>query len=96
MRYPVFQISQSQQFWKLPNFTNFKFLGIRFRISKIQYENWRNYEYCGMSNGRTKSKFANFWNQIMVFQIEKRISKIAQILQYRKLLNFHYRQTQKK
>ena len=29
-------------------------------ISK--YENWQNCEWCGISNGRTIPKFANFWN----------------------------------
>ena len=62
-----------------------------FRISKSKYENWRN----GISNGRTKSKFANFRNKILVFPIEKNIPKISQILQFRILSNFHYRQTHK-
>ena len=48
---------------------------MKFRISKIKYENRQNYEYRGISNGRTKPKFAHFWNQIMVFQIEKKNSK---------------------
>ena len=46
-----------------------------FKISKIKYENWQNYEWCGISNGRTKPKFANFRNQIMAFQIEKKFQK---------------------
>ena len=29
---------------------------------KGQYENRRNCEWCGISNGRTIPKFANFWN----------------------------------
>ena len=46
---------------------------MRFRIWKIKNENWRNYEYCGISNRRTKPKIANFWNRIIVFQNEKKI-----------------------
>ena len=68
---------------------------MRFKISKSKYENWQNYEYCEISKGRTKSKFANFWNQILVFHIEKKKSKISQILQFRKSLNFHLQQTHK-
>ena len=60
---------------------------MRFRISKIKNENWRNYELrIRISNGRTKPKFANFWNQIMVLRIEKK----TQILKFRKSSNFHY------
>ena len=44
---------------------------MRFRISKSKYENWRS----GISNGRIKLKFANFRNQILVFQIKKKNSK---------------------
>ena len=64
---------------------------MRFRISNSKYENWRS----GISNGRTKPKFSNFRNQILVFQIEKKIPKIFQILQFRKSSNLHYRQTYK-
>ena len=62
---------------------------MRFRISKIKNENWRNYEQCGISNGRTKPKFANFWNQIMVFQIEKKFPnfKISKIITFPLLTN---------
>ena len=56
---------------------------MRFRISKIKNENWRNYEQREITNGRTKPKFAIFWNQIVVFQIEQKIPKISQILQFR-------------
>ena len=27
-----------------------------------QYENRQNYKWCGISNGRTIPKYANFWN----------------------------------
>ena len=64
---------------------------MRFRISKRKYDNWRS----GISNGRTKPKFASSRNQILVFQIKKKIPKISQILQFRKSSNFHYRQTHK-
>ena len=40
-------------------------------ISTGECENWRNCEYCGISNGQTIPKFANFFSQILVFQIEK-------------------------
>ena len=29
---------------------------------KGQYENWQNWRWCGISNGRTIPKFANFLN----------------------------------
>ena len=62
---------------------------MKFRISKIKNENWRNYEQCGIPNGRTKPKFANFWNQIMVFQIEKKFPnfKISKIIKFPLLTN---------
>ena len=53
-----------------------------FRISKIKNENWRNYEQCGISNGRTKPKFAIVWNQIVVFQIEKKIQKFPKFYNF--------------
>ena len=31
-------------------------------ISKGKYENRENCEWCGISNGRSIPKFANFWN----------------------------------
>ena len=31
-------------------------------ISKDKYENWRNCEYCGISNRQIIPKFTNFWN----------------------------------
>ena len=48
-----------------------------------------------MSHGRTKPKIDNFRDQILVFQIKKKIPKISQILQFRKSSSFHYRQTHK-
>ena len=44
---------------------------MRFRISKSKYENWRS----GISNGRTKTKFVNYRNHILVFQIKKKFEK---------------------
>ena len=36
-----------------------------------------------MSNERTKPKFANFWNQILVFQIEKKFQKIPKFYNFK-------------
>ena len=65
---------------------------------KTKYFNWINVFLlsCRMSQTEPlKSKFANFWNRITVFQIKKIIPKISQILQFRKSSNFHYWKTQK-
>ena len=51
-------------------------------ISMCKYENWQNCEECGISNGQTISKFANFlvldsipnWknsNNLLIFQAVK-------------------------
>ena len=36
-----------------------------------------------VENGRTKPKFANFWNQILVFQIEKKFQKFPQFYNFK-------------
>ena len=72
---------------------------MRFTISESKYENWQNHEYCDISKGRAKPKFANFWNETLVFQTEKKIQKfpkfynfknhqISEIAEFQKLANF--------
>ena len=51
---------------------------MRFRISKSKYENWRS----EISNGRTKPKFANFRNQILVLQIKKKFQKFPKFYNF--------------
>ena len=34
-------------------------------------------KYEQTSNGRIKPKFTNFWNQILVFQIKKKLQKFS-------------------
>ena len=34
----------------------------KWNYIKGHYENWQNYEWCGISNRRAIPQFANFWN----------------------------------
>ena len=54
---------------------------MRFRISKIKNENWRNYEYAEYQMAEQ--------NQIMVFQIEEKFPnfKISKIIKFPLLTN---------
>ena len=87
---PIWSFSKLVNHSNLGNYLIFQILnfyewGLEFQRASIsigEAENWR-----------TKPKFANFWNQILVFHIEKKIPRISQILQFQKSSNFHYRKT---